>query len=268
MDVNVTPVPPEPERDAGKIDSADLPFRMFPDASGKRAGGFQVLMRQSVLNEIYRHGRSVDRIEVGGMLVGNVYRDASGPFLSIEAVVRGEQAAARDTQVTFTAETWQHIQKIMDDTHPTKRIVGWYHTHPGFGIFLSDMDVFIHENFFSLAWQTAFVFDPLSLDEGVFVWRDGKPVREPFMIEADEPKLELKPELDSVPARTNTLSGAVDADLLDRLGKIERTQRLLIALLIIVWLISVLWPIVFFTIAPGGSNVPAEPESTQPVYER
>ncbi len=31
---------------------------------------------------------------------------------------------------------------------PNIDIVGWYHTHPSFGIFLSHHDLFIHQNFF------------------------------------------------------------------------------------------------------------------------
>ena len=49
----------------------------------------------------------------------------------------------------------------MDAEHSEERIVGWYHTHPGFGIFLSGMDLFIQDHFFNLPWQVAFVYDPL-----------------------------------------------------------------------------------------------------------
>ena len=48
------------------------------------------------------------------------------------------------------------------------RIVGWYHTHPDFGIFLSDYDVFIHQHFFSGPGQIALVIDPVRKLEGVF----------------------------------------------------------------------------------------------------
>src|SRR5207244_1370502 len=55
------------------------------------------------------------------------------------------------------------------------RIVGWYHSHPDFGIFLSDRDCFIHENFFSGPGQVAYVFDPVRDLEGMFAWQNGKP---------------------------------------------------------------------------------------------
>jgi len=37
----------------------------------------------------------------------------------------------------------------MDAQFADKKIVGWYHSHPGFGIFLSEYDLFIHRNFFT-----------------------------------------------------------------------------------------------------------------------
>ena len=73
----------------------------------------------------------------------------------------------------------------MDQTFAGKRIIGWYHTHPGFGIFLSPMDLFIQENFFYAVEQVAFVYDPLSNKQGLFIWRDGKVTEGTFVIEED-----------------------------------------------------------------------------------
>ena len=52
--------------------------------------------------------------------------------------------------------------------------MGWYHSHPGFGVFLSDHDTFIHKNFFSSPGQVAWVFDPHSDEEGCFGWVGGR----------------------------------------------------------------------------------------------
>ena len=72
--------------------------------------------------------------------------------------------------MTFTHETWAHIYRVKDRDHPDSRIVGWYHSHPGFGVFLSSDDLFIHENFFSAPHQIAWVYDPHSDEQGCFVW--------------------------------------------------------------------------------------------------
>src|SRR5205085_3445685 len=132
--------------------------------------------------------------EICGVLVGNVWRDNLGPYLLIHASIRGDQASERATQVTFKAETWTHFQTVMERDHPDARIVGWYHTHPGFGIFLSGMDLFIQDNFFNLPWQVAFVYDPTSGEEGLFVWHAGQSDREPFLIQEDtDEEIRAKP---------------------------------------------------------------------------
>jgi hypothetical protein len=90
--------------------------------------------------------------------------------LAIEACIAGANAAQAGTHVTFTQDTWEHIYKTKDAQYPEHRIVGWYHSHPGFGVFLSDHDTFIHKNFFSSPLQVAWVYDPLSDEEGCFGW--------------------------------------------------------------------------------------------------
>lgn len=169
--------------DAVRIDASEFPARAAPVAGGLRSAKFQAVVRRSTLEAIHQHGRESTEIEICGVLVGNVYRDACGPWLYVEAIIRGDAAEGHATQVTFKAETWNHIQREMEAKHGNKRIIGWYHTHPGFGIFLSGMDLFIQDNFFNLPWQIAFVYDPIGGDEGSFVWRGGKSEREPFLVD-------------------------------------------------------------------------------------
>ena len=97
------------------------------------------------------------------------------PEAPVEAApVRIEEETGLRLQITFTAETWTHIQDVMDRQYPDLRILGWYHTHPGHGIFLSDMDLFIHKNFFNLPWQVAMVVDPCRETLGFLRWRNGR----------------------------------------------------------------------------------------------
>ena len=58
-----------------------------------------------------------------------------------------------------------------DKLHPDLDIVGWYHTHPDFGIFLSGHDLFIHRNFFDQPLQVAYVVDPIRQTRGFFRWK-------------------------------------------------------------------------------------------------
>jgi proteasome lid subunit RPN8/RPN11 len=171
----------------GGINFAHLPHRVLVKVAGDRTPSFQVIFRQSALNRLHAHGDSSLRAEVCGVLVGDVYQDDIGSFLLVEHIIEGQSSTGSAGQVTFTADTWQHIQLQMDKQYPDLRIVGWYHTHPGHGVFLSEMDIFLHESFFGLPWQAALVYDPRSGEEGVFSAAQGQAHRLDFLTETDEP---------------------------------------------------------------------------------
>jgi len=108
--------------------------------------------------------------EVGGVLVGRIERGAA-PVVT--GAIPALSADERRATLTFTQDAWEHIHRTLDcDFSAAERIVGWYHSHPGFGIFLSEHDLFIHRNFFSGRSQIALVVDPIGMTEGVFAWRD------------------------------------------------------------------------------------------------
>jgi proteasome lid subunit RPN8/RPN11 len=180
------------EQDLSAIKHGDWTDREFPLGPREKPTRRQIIFKQSVLNEIYTHGRSAPDIEVCGVLVGNVYQDAMGPFVFVEACIRGNFSTGKAAQVTFTGKTWTHIQDVMDTSYPDMRILGWYHTHPGHGIFLSDMDLFIHKHFFNLPWHLAFVFDPQNQEEGLFAWRNANMAIESFVVQKDMPPIGQK----------------------------------------------------------------------------
>ncbi len=129
------------------------------------------MIGKRIKGPIYDHVYAHNDHEVGGVLVGRPGPEGvptvTGSIAALEA--RGERAS-----VTFTHEAWASVHEALDRDFPGEQIVGWYHSHPGFGIFLSGHDLFIHENFFSGPSQIAYVIDPHAGTEGVFGWRDGK----------------------------------------------------------------------------------------------
>jgi proteasome lid subunit RPN8/RPN11 len=134
-----------------------------------QAKGLDLRMCCEAARQIRQHARSSMKTEVCGVLVGS---EKDG-ITSVEASIQGANSVQAGTHVTFTQDTWEHIYHIKDRDYPDARIVGWYHSHPGFGVFLSDHDSFIHKNFFSAAQQVAWVYDPHSDEEGCFGWVDG-----------------------------------------------------------------------------------------------
>jgi proteasome lid subunit RPN8/RPN11 len=171
-------------------------------------------------------------VEICGVLIGNGYRDERGPFVYVEGNIRGDHSDSQAAQVTFTGETWNHIHNQLDRDWPHLQILGWYHTHPGFGVFLSGMDLFIHESYFSGEHHLALVYDPIGGDEGLFVWRNGKAVRDGLLVEPDAeedpPPVAAEPPPEPMTAAAempdNAADGAADAELYSRIVRIENRQ--------------------------------------------
>src|SRR5258708_6003545 len=125
-----------------------------------------LVVDSEVVRQIRQHARSTSKTEVCRVLIG----EAREQLIEVASFIEGQDAEEAGSRVTFTQDTWEHIYVIKDQKYPEERIVGWYHSHPGFGVFLFDHDTFIHNNFFSSPGQVAWVFDPHSDEEGCFGW--------------------------------------------------------------------------------------------------
>jgi proteasome lid subunit RPN8/RPN11 len=130
----------------------------------------KVEIDSEVSRRIRQHARAYSKTEVCGVLIGG---DANG-IIEIRASIEALNAAQAGTHVTFTQDAWEAIYRVKDERYPEDRIVGWYHSHPGFGVFLSEHDMFIQQNFFSSPGQVAWVYDPHSDEEGCFGWVSGE----------------------------------------------------------------------------------------------
>lgn len=120
-------------------------------------------MAAGVMANIEGHAYSNLTAEVGGMLMGSVEKGRTTIVGSIPALA----ASAEQATLTFTHEVWEDILSLAAKEFPEHSIVGWYHTHPTFGIFLSDYDMFIQENFFGAPGNFALVIDPV---QGLYGW--------------------------------------------------------------------------------------------------
>ena len=197
----------------------------------------------SVLQSIRRHARTSMEAEICGVLLGH----AGDSCTHIDACIAGEKSAKGAAHVTFTQNTWEHIYSIKDRDFPETKIVGWYHSHPGFGVFLSHHDTFIHENFFSAPHQVAWVFDPHSDEEGCFGWSEGKIRRlQRFEVSTEVPDTPPQPEPEVVVSKgpsTPTLEVQAPSPkrkLVAAWERIPMRKRLLLLLVGLVVLLAVI----------------------------
>lgn len=138
-----------------------------------RAHAIRIRVWEGALNKAREHARH-HRQEVGGICVGTVGRGSkSGRWIvEVTDTFVAEHTFNQGASITFTVDTWSAANRVMDRDYAGGRehMVGWYHTHPGFGVFMSSYDRFVHENFFTQPWHVALVIDPIRKREGFFVW--------------------------------------------------------------------------------------------------
>lgn len=134
----------------------------------------QVMVSADVIDALTRFAETDLRREQGAMLLGTVSSHGSTTRVVVEAWIEAKYTDRNLASLTFTHHTWEYVAAEQERNYSHLKIVGWFHTHPGFGVFLSSYDLFIHENFFDLPWQIALVCDPIKKRIGCFVWDNEK----------------------------------------------------------------------------------------------
>ncbi len=120
------------------------------------------------------HSKSDMRVELGGVMLGGHYEDDEGkPFVVITDTLRAQHYESTKGSFKFTHDTWAEISRRRDAYPTTTHMVGWYHTHPDWGVFLSGMDLFICDHFFNKPLDVAYVIDPCRGHRGMFQWTEG-----------------------------------------------------------------------------------------------
>jgi proteasome lid subunit RPN8/RPN11 len=110
-------------------------------------------------------------IEVGGALVGEWCADPESgeQFVVIKHVLPARFTRQGAVYLTFTQDSIVDLHDQIEKRFPGERIVGWYHTHPQMGVFLSHYDTWLHSHFFPEPWQVALVVEPFSSIAGFFI---------------------------------------------------------------------------------------------------
>ncbi len=136
-----------------------------------KEGEIPVFLDLDVMLDMEAHAASDKSVELGGVLLGGQYHDEEGqPFVVITDSLRAKHYESTKGSFKFTKEAWTEITKERNEYPDDLQMVGWYHTHPDWGVFLSGMDMFICDNFFNRPLDMAYVIDPCRGDRAFFQW--------------------------------------------------------------------------------------------------
>lgn len=156
-----------------------------------------IYISQPVYKEIHKFTQNKTTNESGGMLIGNVIEEFGKTNIIVNGFIEAKFCEATPTTLKFTHETWEFVHKEMDKKFSGQKIVGWIHTHPNFGIFLSEYDKFIQENFFKEDYQIAYVVDPIQDIEGFYFWINGKIERCKGFYKFDKMGVKIESDIES-----------------------------------------------------------------------
>jgi len=130
-----------------------------------------VFVTQQAYTRACAHAGSDLDNEVGGWLVGKWQADksTSREYIVVEKIMPAPYVRHGSAYLTFTQDSQVAMHAELESRYPGKQVVGWYHTHPRMGIFLSQYDTWLHKHFFPHPWQVALVIEPHSTKAGFFI---------------------------------------------------------------------------------------------------
>jgi len=146
-------------------------WRSDVEAAETHQPGVTVFLTQKAYVRANVHAQSDLENEVGGWLIGVRRADqlTGEEYIIIERCLPAPFTRQGSAYLTFTQDSQVALFDMMEEKYPEKHLLGWYHTHPKMGVFLSSYDLFLHNNFFPHPWQVALVIEPHSNQAGFFI---------------------------------------------------------------------------------------------------
>jgi len=138
---------------------------------------FPVYIYENVL-KVVKEICSDSNLELFGYLVGNVFEWKENKYVVITDQLYDKNAVDSQqyftSQIDGTAGNFDIVLKGLKDIRKNDdlRILGWWHTHPDFGCFLSTTDVHTQRYFFPETYQVALIVDPIRKEYTFFTLDD------------------------------------------------------------------------------------------------
>ncbi|MFW9825593.1 MAG: Mov34/MPN/PAD-1 family protein [Candidatus Thorarchaeota archaeon] len=126
---------------------------------------FPVYIEKIVLNRIIELCENSSK-EIFGYLIGSILKWNEEVYVIIEEQLFIQGAVHSDQYSTFqlegkAGEYEREFQKFkIKRKNSNLRVLGWWHSHPGLGCFLSPVDLKTQKFFFPEKYQIALVIDP------------------------------------------------------------------------------------------------------------
>lgn len=135
--------------------------------------GVQLFMDESVILTMAAHADIgfAEEKEIMGLILGTVYNDEEGEY-SVADGTATTKLESTNVSVRFDPDSLEDLFTSIDENE-SGTVVGWYHSHPGFGCYLSTIDIKTHSDIFGEGIGFSVVLDPSDETLMVFTVEDG-----------------------------------------------------------------------------------------------
>lgn len=153
--------PPDPEHTRSH-DWLSSELRSSYEQRLAKKGFFDLYVSKTAAEKMVNHSKRFGRIhkEAMGFLLGDVCESEKRRFTIVRDIVTGALLSSAD-RVRFDNKSYSELFSELDSSGFDYVIVGWYHSHPGYGCFMSQIDVNTQMTSFHESYHSAIVIDPL-----------------------------------------------------------------------------------------------------------
>merc|ERR1712048_1240530 len=146
----------------------------------------QVYISSLALLKMLKHGRAGVPIEVMGLMLGEFVADYTVRVVDVFAMPQsGTGVSVEAVDPVFQAK----MLDMLKQTGRPEMVVGWYHSHPGFGCWLSGVDINTQQSFEALSDRAvAVVVDPVQSVKGKVVIDAFRLINPQNMVLGQEPR--------------------------------------------------------------------------------
>ena len=144
-------------------------------------GSVPLYVQKTAEEKMRNHAMHDPTVEVMGLMLGRVHDWKGEEYVLVKDVVTSDLESSA-VQVRFDKEGYERLFDLLDDIEFEYIVVGWYHSHPGHGCFLSDIDVATQRSMFGESYHSAMVLDPINKKIAVFHMRDGSVEKRTFAV--------------------------------------------------------------------------------------
>lgn len=159
-----------------KLPAVDQLDNLYTGKDHLRDSSFQVYITSYVANQVWQHLNETPKLESGGVLIGHPFQCIDDPTITFVVIVDALRMDSGNRSIghyTVGPAEIVDVRAIIERDYAGLKVVGWYHSHPGHGVFLSQQDMQIVQSIYNAEWHLAWVLDTFSRQNAFFFGPQG-----------------------------------------------------------------------------------------------